>query len=598
MSDSKQITSVLKTWAFEEMGFLSNDNLEQLDTIKSIDLEGICLGPLVDVWSYISKHVKSEATVQKITGNLKLNPGTQIEDKKKTLLLNEREKLRLEVAELTKTTEILIESINETRASIHSKEKELVNHQLTFKDMKRSTFLLQNVKNKISNDVKRIKQIIKDLEKNLSSLLPQLESKESNLDRFRIDIEKMSQKMQNSLNELSNEDPNLEAINQSKLDVGSNLATLLDILPHPLFIQLIEEQQKSQISTKIETSGNRQLNDNKLRIHSPPEVQPLQKLLYNLSWYHTQCLFNADNTRNKTEKLKSELSALKVDISEHLKIHLGCDETILNDLVQLIDKEIQLNSRQAAVKVLTENIQRLNGFCLRSEANQAEIEKKITTIERNSRFSDHLSALITTLARKHANNSTVIHTSITRLQGLVNEDVKNSHRVLSECIRVRQSDFNKELELYKQVKPSQFLKTNVDGKAMPIVRLAMNRFLPSTIENLESTLKCLALSRNASVFNVFRVVNDKQMKMQRMCQAVKWHDTRQQEMLDKYGEKWLKNGTVHYDELSKKLKGNWQRQEARLLPVLDSRQKKMEEAAEITKNIQISMNEWYQSTYL
>ena len=40
MSDSKQITSVLKTWAFEEMGFLSNDNLEQLDTIKSIDLEG------------------------------------------------------------------------------------------------------------------------------------------------------------------------------------------------------------------------------------------------------------------------------------------------------------------------------------------------------------------------------------------------------------------------------------------------------------------------------------------------------------------------------------------------------------------------------
>lgn len=39
----------------------------------------ICLGPMVDVWSYILKHVKSEETVLKIKGNLKLNPGVQIE---------------------------------------------------------------------------------------------------------------------------------------------------------------------------------------------------------------------------------------------------------------------------------------------------------------------------------------------------------------------------------------------------------------------------------------------------------------------------------------------------------------------------------------
>jgi len=598
MSDTNEITSALKQWAVKEMGFHRADDRDQKDTIQSIDLDGICLGPLVDVWSYVIKHIKSDATVHKITGNLKLNPGLQIEDKKKLSLLKERDKLQLEIAELTKTTKILNDSINETTATVHQKEKELLRMQQAFKDFKRSTFLLHSVKNKMQSDVKHLKQVVKDLEKNLQSLLPRLVEKESNQDSFRIDIEKMCRSMQTSLDELLNKDPNMEKINQTKLDVGSNLATLLDTLPHPLFMQLIEEQQKSEVSlkAKIETLGNEA--NSHLQTIVPGELQPLQKLLYSLSWFHAQCRFRADSSRLQTERLKSEMVMLKADITEHLKTNLGCEDQLLSQVLLLVDLEIQVSSRKAATKSLTENIKQLDDFCLSAEANQQEIEHKIETIERNSRIADHLSALICTLARKHADNSRAVQQSVTRLQGLVERDVKCSQNDLSEGIRVFQSNSGKELELYKQVKPCQLFHTKLESKLVPISRLAMNRFLPMTtgpslsVANLESALKHLSLSQNTAVFAVFQVVSEKQSHVQQMQHAIKWHETRQREMLDRYGLSWLKNGMVHYDDLEKRLKDKRSKQEAELLPVLESRLKKMEEATEITNEIQVSMNEW------
>ena len=81
----------------------------------------------------------------------------------------------------------------------------------------------------------------------------------------------------------------------------------------------------------------------------------------------------------------------------------------------------------------------------------------------------------------------------------------------------------------------------------------MNRFLPMTtgpsvsVANLESALKHLSLSQKTPVFGVFQVVSEKQSGVGRMQHAIKWHDTRQREMLDRYGSSWLKNGVIHYD---------------------------------------------------
>lgn len=43
------------------------------------DYDRICLGPWVDVWSYIIQHVKSESSVSVVKGNLKLNAKVHIQ---------------------------------------------------------------------------------------------------------------------------------------------------------------------------------------------------------------------------------------------------------------------------------------------------------------------------------------------------------------------------------------------------------------------------------------------------------------------------------------------------------------------------------------
>merc|ERR1711911_97867 len=86
-------------------------------------------------------------------------------------------------------------------------------------------------------------------------------------------------------------------------------------------------------------------------------------------------------------------------------------------------------------------------------------------------------------------------------------------------------------------KPCQLFHTKLESKLVPVSRLAMNRFLPMTtgpsvsVANLESALKHLSLSQKTPVFGVFQVVSEKQSGVGRMQHAIKWHDTRQREML-------------------------------------------------------------------
>ena len=363
--------------------------------------------------------------------------------------------------------------MKDTAGGVCQGEKELLRIQQTFKDLKQSTVLLHNIKYKIQSDIKHLKQIVRDLEKNVESLLPQLAGEGSNLDSFRIVMEKMCRTMRTSLDGLVTEDPDAEKMNKIKINVGNDLATVLDTLPHPFFMTLIEEQQKSEVSlkTKVESLGNE--TNNQLQTALPGDLQPLQKLLYSLSWFHAQCRSRADSSRARTEKLKREVETLKADIIEHLKINLGCEDQILTQLLVLVDLEIQVNGRKAAVKCLTDNIKQLDDFCLSAEANQEEIEKKIDMIEQNSRIADHLSAVICTLARKHANNSRDVRQNVDRLQDLVERDIKSSHRDLAESIRVSQGHLGKELELYKQVKPCQLFHTKLER----YVQLYLKRLL-------------------------------------------------------------------------------------------------------------------------
>lgn len=347
--------------------------------------------------------------------------------------------------------------------SLQKQEVELMKKQLSFRDFKRSSALLTLVKSNVEESAKSLKQNAKEIEKQFQSLAPQLENEED-LERYKIDIENMCKLMQNSLNELLKEDPDIEKINATKMSVGNKLATLLETLPHPLFMKLIQQQQAADAAAINHKDFRLPKQSDTAPDFIPDNVQPLQKLLYEISWYHTETATRAETAKKQVIPLKQELEKVKANILETLHMRYDAEDPKLADEhYKVIEMEIQLASRKAAIESLRTNLEELENFCTRYQARQADIEQKILTIESNSRLSDHLTALICTLARKRTNSPALLQQLITQSQRMVNEDFPAVHKTLSDFIESSQCSFvEKELDLYRQLSPSQLFSVRVD----------------------------------------------------------------------------------------------------------------------------------------
>ena len=64
--------------------------------------------------------------------------------------------------------------------------------------------------------------------------------------------------------------------------------------------------------------------------------------------------------------------------------------------------------------------------------------------------------------------------------------------------------------------------------------------------HLESTLVHLGLGRGIPVIKVFEALGERRSRIRSMRIAVKWHETRQQEISEQYGRAWLEHGLPHF----------------------------------------------------
>lgn len=335
--------------------------------------------------------------------------------------------------------------------------------QLAFRDFKRSSVLLGSVKNNAEDSVKLFNQTTREVKKHLQSLAPEI-GNETDLERYKIDIENMCKLMQNSLNELLKEEPNIEKINGTKMAVGNHLATLLETLPHPLFMKLIQEQQAAEISSRNQKEFMTPTQNDTALDFIPDNVEPLQKLLCDLSWTYTDTQTRAKNAKEKSEALKKELAEVKAEILQTLNTRFDAEDPKLAAAhLKQIETEIQVAKQKGAIDGLRKILEELEDFCTCYEARQADIEQKIVTIEGNSRLSDHLTAIICTLARKRANNPNLLQQLANQSLRMVNDELVAIHNTLDKTIKASKGNIiEKELELYQQLKPSQLFNSNVD----------------------------------------------------------------------------------------------------------------------------------------
>jgi len=351
----------------------------------------------------------------------------------------------------------------ESKTTAQEKEQELRKQEHAFRDFKRSSVLLSLVKSNIEENVTLFNQTTREVKKHLQSLAPKI-GNETDLERYKIDIENMCKLMQNSLNELLNEEPNLEKINATKMAVGNQLATLLETLPHPLFMKLIQEQQAAEISSRNQKELMTPTQDNAALDFIPDNIEPLQKLLCDLSWTYTDTQTRAKNAKEKSEALKKELAEVKAEILRTLNTRFGAEDPKLGAAhLKQIETEIQVARQKGAIDGLRKILEELENFCTCYEARQADIEQKIVTIEANSRLSDHLTAIICTLARKRANNPNLVQQLANNSLRMVNEDLVGIHNTLNKTIQTSKGNMiEKEIELYQQLKPGQLFNSSVD----------------------------------------------------------------------------------------------------------------------------------------
>lgn len=378
--------------------------------------------------------------------------------------MKERDKLKREIAELKKNNQLLDDNITETKAAIEECQLENLKQKLSFRDEKRSAYFLGLVQNNIKGQVKEVNQFSSELDRRIEALVPKMEEKENNLDRYKIDIQQLCEAMQSSLNELLEEQPNYEVIDSTKKNVSSKLSALLDTLPPSVFVKLMQEQVQSDLSAfkSGKTTPLFQQDEMEKLQYTPEEVQPLQKLLHNIAWAYADSHSRAKKAKFKADSLKEELEKVKSEATQMVRNHFTGDNRNLNAALKAMELKAHTACQQAAIAVLNKNIEELQNFCAQHEAYQAQVAKQIQNIERNSNLSEHLSTLILTLARKHSNYHQVIEQTTNRLQKIVKEDLHSLFNVLLNELANSKGGLEKELELYMQLKPSQLFTVNID----------------------------------------------------------------------------------------------------------------------------------------
>ena len=79
--------------------------------------------------------------------------------------------------------------------------------------------------------------------------------------------------------------------------------------------------------------------------------------------------------------------------------------------------------------------------------------------------------------------------------------------------------------------------------------MAIHRFSGEAIlspSHVDLALKQMGIHQGVSVYSVFEAIGEKRTKMRNMLQAITWHETRQSEIMQQYGQAWLEQGPVHF----------------------------------------------------
>lgn len=127
-SNNDNLPASLLKWATDEMKFHASaqNSMSNFKPPSEEDFQFICSGPLVDVWKYVTKHVKSVQNVKHIKGNVELRKklsALSTQPKEAEALIDEEERERRQLLREQKSR--LSRKLEQTKAEVSQLTREL-----------------------------------------------------------------------------------------------------------------------------------------------------------------------------------------------------------------------------------------------------------------------------------------------------------------------------------------------------------------------------------------------------------------------------------------------------------------------------------------
>lgn len=372
-----------------------------------------------------------------------------------------RNKLQQEISELENQNKKLSDQLMDNRSKLALRTRYLTHYQSLVRDHKRSIFLLNILTTRIHHQISSLRDSSSISEAKISNFIP-FRILDGNEDRYKIDVAKMSKLMQESLAELIVENPNLEKIQILKHEVGLCLATLLTKLPHPHFLKLLLECQEADVNKIYQLTSSRgdiDLHDLELINQSANSVQ---ELVSNLSWFCVDQYNFSEKKGKVAESLKKQLLLLNIDIQQQLdQLFQGRDD-MLKIARELVNLRVKYDSYEATLMALKKTLAEMQGRCSTMEINRDEVESTNSLIEKNSCLVEHYSTLICTLAKKHAENATLVDREITDLKCLLNDKAPSLRSSLVGAARSTRKNLERHEVFFCTFKSSKFHHSRVE----------------------------------------------------------------------------------------------------------------------------------------
>lgn len=322
-------------------------------------------------------------------------------------------------------------------------------------------FLLNMLTNKIQHHMLLLRDSSSASEGKISNFIPTM-IPDGNEERYKIDVAKMSKLMQESLVELILESPNIEKIQSLKQEVGLCLATLLTRIPHPHFLRLLQECQEadsSKISQLTVTKSYVDLHDLDLINQS---INSVQQQLSDLSWFYANQLSFSESKSKLADNLKRQLNTLHADIQNQFEISFQSREDLLKIAKELVRINVKYASYDATLTALKKISTELRKNCASIEANRDEVESANERIDKNVRLMDHYSTLICTLAKKHAENISLMTGEIRNLMRLLNDEAPSLRTTLISAADSTRNHLERNEAFFYTFKPSTYFHTKVE----------------------------------------------------------------------------------------------------------------------------------------